>query len=101
MATNSFQTTLRSKQERCWGVKLLTSELIANKSTENTFVVDLRDYLPQKVIREMSRKDGTKFKYVKFETENITKETVLRQRVGELVHWARIEVSERMRFERH
>ena len=89
MATNSFQTTLRRKQEKYWGVKLLTSELIRNKSKENTSVIDLRDYLPLKVIKEMSRKDGTKFKYVTFNAGTITKESVLGQKVGELVHWAK------------
>ena len=89
MATNSFQTTLRRKQEQYWGVKLLTSELIRNKHTENTSVVDLRDYLPQKVIKEMSRKDGTKFKYVTFNAGTIKKESVLHQKVGELVHWSK------------
>ena len=38
---------------------------------------------------KISRKDGTKFKYVRFDTGNIIKESVLRQRVGELVHWAK------------
>jgi len=89
MATNSFQTTLRRKQEQYWGVKLLTSELIRNNNIENTSVVDLRDYLSPKVINEMSRKDGTKFKYVKFNAGTITKGSVLQQKVGELVHWAR------------
>jgi len=89
MATNSFQTTLRRKQEKYWGVKLLTSELIRNKSKENTSVIDLRDYLPLKVIKEMSRKDGTKFKYVTFNAGTNTKESVLGQKVGELVHWAK------------
>ena len=82
MATNSFQTTLRRKQEQYWGVKLLTLELIQNKNTDNTSVVDLREYLPQKVIKEMSRKDGTKFKYVTFNAVTITKESVLQQQVG-------------------
>jgi len=52
-------------------------------------VVDLRDYLPPKVIKEMSRKDRTKLKYVKFNAGTITKGSVLQQKVGELVHWAR------------
>ena len=70
-------------------MKLLTSKLIASNNTEHMCVIDLQDYLPPKVIKEISRKDGTKFKYVKFNTGNITKESVLRQRVGELVHWAK------------
>jgi hypothetical protein len=37
----------------------------------------------------MSRKDGTKFKYVTFNAGTIKKESVLRQKVGELVHWAK------------
>ena len=70
-------------------MKLPTSELIASNNTENTCVIDLRDYLPSKVIKEMSRKDGKKIKYVKFDSGIITKESVLCQRVGELVYWAR------------
>ena len=73
MAMNSSQKMLRRNQERCWEVKLLTSKLIASKNTENTCANDLQDYLLPKVIKEMSRKDGTKFKYVKFDTGNITK----------------------------
>jgi len=64
-------------------------ELIRNNNTENTSVIDLQDYLPPKVIKEMSRKDGTQFKYVKFNAGTITKGSVLQQKVGELVHWAR------------
>ena len=60
------------------GGKLLTSELIRNKHTENTSVVDLRDCLPQKVI-----------KYVTFNAGTIKKESVLHQKVGELLHWAK------------
>ena len=77
MATKSFQTTLRRKQEKYWGVELLTSELSRNNNTENTSVVDLRHYLSPKVIKEMLRKDGTKFKYVTFNTGMITKGSVL------------------------
>jgi len=37
----------------------------------------------------MSRKDGTKFKYIKFNAGTITKGSVLQQKVRDLVHWAR------------
>ena len=62
MAINSFQTNLRRKQKQIWGVRLLTSSLLETAEEGDVEMVNIKDYIPQRVISDMSRKDGTIFK---------------------------------------
>jgi len=88
LATNSFQTTLRRKQEKIWGKRLMTSMIIGTNQSDNMERVDIQDYLPSRVMTDMCRKDKTVFNVMKCGTGVGNTHDILSRKVGELVHWA-------------
>jgi hypothetical protein len=88
LATNSFQTTLRRKQEKIWGKRLMTSMIIGTNESDNMERVDIQDYLPSRVMTDMCRKDRTVFNVMKCGTGVGNTHDILSRKVGELVHWA-------------
>ena len=91
-ATNSFQTILRKKQKLIWNCVFESS---SNLETEmdavgrgDIEVVDIKDFLPQCIINDMTRKDGTRFKVRFCHPEEIDINTRLKQKVDELLRWA-------------
>ena len=64
MASNSFIEGIRKKQEKTWGVKLLPGKRVSDIDVAHPGkrdVIDIGPYLPARVRREMTRKDGTMF----------------------------------------
>ena len=89
MAINSFQTNLRRKQAKIWGVRLLTSVLIETPISADIEIVDIRDFLPPRVISDMTRKDGTRFRIQRIVPERVDNHSRLRQKIDDVVHWAK------------
>ena len=89
MAINSFQTQLRRKQEKIWGVKLLTSTLLETPATKDMETVDIKEFLPKEVKDDMTRKDGTVFRIMRY-TPTMVDDTIrLSSRVDDLMRWAK------------
>ena len=90
MAINSFQTNLRRKQKQIWGVRLLTSSLLETAEEGDVETVNIKDYLPQRVISDMSRKDGTIFKVLRYGSDVLVNDQVrLSSKMDDLVYWAK------------
>ena len=89
IAINSFQTQLRRKQEKIWGVKLLTSTLLETPATKDMETVDIKEFLPKEVKDDMTRKDGTVFRIMRY-TPTMVDDTIrLSSRVDDLMRWAK------------
>ena len=90
MASNSFIEGIRKKQERTWGVKLLTLKRISDTDDAQSGkrdVIDIGPYLPARVRREMTRKDGTMF-LIEFKEEKAnTPELALKWRLSSVIEW--------------
>ena len=89
MAINSFQTNLRRKQAKIWGVRLLTSVLIETPDSMDMEIVDIREFLPPRVISDMTRKDGTRFRIQRIGPGRVDDHLRVRQRIYDVVHWAK------------
>ena len=88
MAINSFQTNLRRKQMKILGVRLPTSSLLEMTDTGDIETVDIKEFLPQRVISYMSRNDGTMFKIMRCGLGRVVDNQVrLRRKINDLVNW--------------
>ena len=90
MAINSFQTNLRRNQEKVWGFRLLTGSLLEkSEDGQITEVVDIKDYLPEEVLKNMTRKDKTRFKVLRYASGVLNEEDMLHRKIEEMVHWSK------------
>ena len=89
MASNSFLQTIRVMQRQYWGFTLQTNHVIGGASEGgNTQVVNLEPYLPERVKRDMHRKDGCRFLIKWVDKGNLSTKDMLDRRIGDLVAWA-------------
>ena len=88
VAVNSFQTYLRKKQKKCWGVmfegSLKINEGVRNDSKSNLKIVDIGEFLPAKVKTDMSRLNNTRFMVKRFSGETMDRDKLLRMKVSNL-----------------
>ena len=90
MAINSFQTNLRRNQEKVWGFRLLTGSLLEkSEDGQITEVVDIKDYLPEEVLKNMTRKDKTRFKVLRYASGVLNENEMLVRKIEEMVHWSK------------
>ena len=87
MAINNFQTNLQQKQTKIWGVRLLTSILLETPDSGDIETVDLREFLPPRVILDMTRKDGTRFKILKCVPGHcVDNDVIMHTKIVDMVH---------------
>ena len=89
MAINSFQTNLRRKQAKIWGVRLLTSVLIETPDSGDMEIVDIREFLPPRVISDMTRINSTRFKIQRIGPGRVDNHLRLREKIVDVVQWAK------------
>ena len=89
MAINSFETSLRRKQAKIWGVRLLTSVLIEMPDSGDMEIVDIRVFLLPRVISDMTRINGTRFKIQRIGPGRVDNHLRLREKIVDVVQWAK------------
>ena len=94
LATNSYQTALRRKEERIWGVRLMGMSRLKKGEDlgKGEFTVDLSGYLPSRVRRDMKRVDAAVFRVKRMGNleEDDDVHSQLSEKVSELVRWASV-----------
>ena len=92
-ATNSFVTGIKREIQRKWGIEVLMSSVIHEDDEDlvsgKMEVVDIKSYLPRRVLSDMTRKDGTFFQVRHLNAYDVDVTTRMNAKVDEIVHWAR------------
>ena len=92
VAVNSFQTYLRKQQKKFWGVmfegSMKINEGAHNDKDSDLEIVDIGDYLPEKVKTDMSRVSITRFMVKRFRGETLDLRKMMRMKVSNLYCWA-------------
>ena len=74
-------------------MRLLTSILLETPNSPDSGdieTVDIREFLPPRVISNMTRKDETRFKVVKCVPGNhVDNDVIMRTKIDDMVHWAK------------
>ena len=68
------------------GVRLLTSTLLETPDSGDIETVDVREFLPPKVISDMTRKDGTRFKILRCVPGRVNDHVQLHAKIVDMVH---------------
>ena len=77
-------------------MRLLTGTLLEMPDSGDIETVDIREFLPQRVISDTTRKDGTRFKILRCGPDRVVNNHVrLRSKIVDLVHWANKEEMDR------
>ena len=86
IASGSFLEGIRQKTESAWGVRLLVFNRVeGHVADDRTMEVDIGPWLPSKVKKDMTRKDGTRF-LIRF-AKPVKVAEMLDMKVGSLVRW--------------
>ena len=92
LAVNSYHTQLRKQQKKAWGMTFeITMRTNAKAVTEDGSifeVVDIGEYLPQRVIAEIQRVDETKFVIRRCGGPAMDNREKLRLKIDDLFGWA-------------
>ena len=92
VAANSLQTQLRKFQTKIWGLTFDTSRKLdkegVKKEGSKFEIVDIGDFLPERVKKDMTRVSGSRFMVRKIDESMKDMETRLKTKVKELFHWA-------------
>jgi len=70
-------------------VRLLTSVLIETPDSGDMEIVDIREFLPPRVISDMTRINGTRFKIQRIGPGRVDNYFRLREKIVNVVHWAK------------
>ena len=72
-------------------MRLLTSILLETPDSPDLGdieTVDIREFLPPRVISDMTRKDGTRFKVIKCVPGScVDNNVIMRTKIDDMVHW--------------
>ena len=92
MVVNSFHTHLRNQQKKCWGVtfesSLKINEGASSDEKSDLKIVDIGEYLPEKVKSDIMRINNTKFMVKRLREEKIDRGELMRMKVSNLYGWA-------------
>ena len=92
VAVNSFQTLLRKQQKKVWGLVFETQVKLdedADKDVDSEFeIVDIGEFLPDRVKTDMMRVSGTRFMVKRLSGKTLDANARLRIKMGDLYRWA-------------